>query len=438
MEEKKYIDRLYQEKFRDFEATPKEEIWKSISAKLQEKERKRPMISPWWYRAAGVAAIFALAFLIGNSTFNPTSTPLAETDVNAAEENIQSQAPALPTFEIPIAAAISREEIPAAIDPKMAKTEEIIFSPASNIENVVHEDLVSSISSKGLKNRTVLSTEKVVFPEIRPQEILLKEKEAKKSIFDEIAIASEVVEIEKEQFQSKFEVSTHAAPIYYGNMGSGNFIDPIFTDNKSQGEITFSYGVNLTYSITEKFRLRSGINKVAMSYNTSGIAYHAVINPTAIGSITYKDTDIQVIDNTAPTRQDAMASATNRVSVGSLNPGSLNQQLGYLEVPVELEYSLLDKKFGINLIAGASTLFLDENMISITSGQVTTDLGEANNLNNLSFSTNVGIGLDYDLSKKIKLNLEPMFKYQINTFDAASSEYQPYYFGIYSGFSYKF
>ncbi|NJW54466.1 hypothetical protein HC175_16270 [Salinimicrobium sp. CDJ15-91] len=64
----------------------------------------------------------------------------------------------------------------------------------------------------------------------------------------------------------------------------------------------------------------------------------------------------------------------------------------------------------------------------------TTDFGEAQNLNEISFSANLGLGVYYNFSPKIRLNLEPMFKYQLNTFDHGNS----HYFGIYSGLSYQF
>ena len=35
MKEKKNIDRLFQEKFKDFEHTPKEDVWKNIAEKLK-------------------------------------------------------------------------------------------------------------------------------------------------------------------------------------------------------------------------------------------------------------------------------------------------------------------------------------------------------------------------------------------------------------------
>ncbi|HSP40096.1 MAG TPA: hypothetical protein VLN46_01600, partial [Gillisia sp.] len=76
-------------------------------------------------------------------------------------------------------------------------------------------------------------------------------------------------------------------------------------------------------------------------------------------------------------------------------------------------------------------------MISLNSADFSTNIGEANNINSLSFSTNIGVGVDYKISPQFQLNLEPILKYQINTFDKAQ-DVNSYYFGIYSGFSFKF
>src|SRR5690606_12612328 len=80
----------------------------------------------------------------------------------------------------------------------------------------------------------------------------------------------------------KIEVSTHAAPIYYGNLKSGNFIDQRFDGNNNGGEITYSYGVNVSYKLSEKLKIRSGVSKVTMSHNTNDIAFHAVLNPRSL------------------------------------------------------------------------------------------------------------------------------------------------------------
>ena len=76
MKEKKNIDRLFQEKFKDFEHTPKEDVWKNIAEKLQEKQEKKPVILPLWYKLGGVAAVLAIilagVYFLQNSPANFT------------------------------------------------------------------------------------------------------------------------------------------------------------------------------------------------------------------------------------------------------------------------------------------------------------------------------------------------------------------------------
>ena len=66
------------------------------------------------------------------------------------------------------------------------------------------------------------------------------------------------------------------------------------------------------------------------------------------------------------------------------------------------------------------------------------EMGEANNINDVNLSTNIGFGLNYNFSPTLQLNLEPMFKYQLNTFTQTSGNFQPYSIGIYTGLSFKF
>ena len=55
MNEKKNIDRLFQEKFKDFEVAPNDAVWNRISESLPNKKKKRRVIPIWW-QVGGVAA----------------------------------------------------------------------------------------------------------------------------------------------------------------------------------------------------------------------------------------------------------------------------------------------------------------------------------------------------------------------------------------------
>lgn len=83
MNEKKNIERLFQEKFKDFEATPSPEVWDNIEAKLKEKKKRR--VIPLWLRLSGVAAILLIGFMIGDGIINnPIKT---DTDNGVVNQN---------------------------------------------------------------------------------------------------------------------------------------------------------------------------------------------------------------------------------------------------------------------------------------------------------------------------------------------------------------
>lgn len=429
MKERKNIDRLFQEKFKDFEAHPSEKVWSAIHAELQGEQTRKSWMDSVWSRVAGIAAALAIFFLVGDwFSINPSSevaTQKKEMQDRPEQEPFRTQHTAVAVTQQPEHELIV-ERMPApAIVPK-----EIPLK-------VVHN--ASSIQKFGIKPYQSVAAilidpfETEEYPETKPSDLEI----ASVSIFDAINYKQEGIELQ-ELGKGKLIVTTKAAPIFYGNLGKGNFLDAKFDSNPNEGEVTFAYGINIAYAISDKIKLRSGINKVSMSYNTSDVPYRTAMDPSAISSISYNpNIKARAVSASVKDAQYMSATAARR-HTGNLNTSSLNQKMGYIEIPVELQYNLLNKKIEINIIGGGSTLFLDQNVITLETGQEQTQLGKANNLNTVSFSTNIGVGVDYSLTDKFKLNLEPMFKYQLNTFSSDAGMYQPFFLGIYSGFSFEF
>lgn len=69
MKENKNIERLFQEKFKDFEVQPPQDAWAAIEKRLNEKKKKRRVI-PIWFKASGIAASLVLGFFLFNTIQN--------------------------------------------------------------------------------------------------------------------------------------------------------------------------------------------------------------------------------------------------------------------------------------------------------------------------------------------------------------------------------
>ncbi len=435
MKEKKYIDRLYQEKFRDFEAAPREAVWKSLEARLQEKQKRRAAV-PLWYRYAGVAALLAFLLMLGDW--------ILPVPPSAAVANEEIEETTLPPTSPSISPARSQE-----ISAPSGATRAIVEYDNSQEESDLNSTPVIALNNSRKEQRNTeeaaskIALRNAIFDTPVPvAEVPLQQEkknsipeELKPSIFDALK-PSEETEIASSERKSNFEVSTHATPIYYGKMGKANPLDVGYNDSR-EAEVTYSYGVRLAMNISEKVKIRSGISRVDLSYSSSGLGYRTATGIYSVRNaslVRVNDTDVKMVTGGVDGRT---RSSTNRTPSGIITQGNLNQKMGYIEVPVEFEINLVEKKLELNLIGGGSTLFLDENEVTLNTGNISA-AGKAENLNDVSFSANLGLGLDYNLSEKFKLNLEPILKYQINTFDRPTGDVQPYFFGVYTGFSFKF
>lgn len=296
------------------------------------------------------------------------------------------------------------------------------------INNTINKPLDIIKQDNGfIKDSTMVVTE--VETEVNALEQLLKEKEEGKNADEK----------EKEK-RSKWVISSNAAPVYFNSISEGSPIDEQFISNEKSYAQTLSYGLGVQYAITNKISIRSGINSININYNTNDVYYSSALRQVSTSSLNIsQNTNAQnLVLKNAPSSIVSSSLSDDVENLNESNLASLNQEMGYIEIPLELSYKILDKKFGIEVIGGMSTLLLNKNNISLVSRGSEMNIGEANNLNDIHFSSNVGLGFNYNFWKSFQLNFQPVFKYQINTFNSNSGNFKPYIVGLYSGVSFNF
>lgn len=543
MSKRKNIDRLFQEKFKDFEVTPSGEIWRNIEAKLDQKKKRR--VIPFWWKLSGVAAVFLLGFLITKSIYNPVNrtknSVVNETnsnktertntkDVNKNNGNIKAvpnlSAPAkqdaiandnnssntntknLNKKELKKNSSISVSDAVANTDDQVKnntasenKTKKAIYSPksavadrkSSNYRSLKNKSNAESVFEKSQnqiaqttnsnqlktekdpnlifkqdnqtsegklttieqKNKTLIENKDINLDDLKGNGIsTIATKEIENKVNDtasNISVANNELEellnekeskLKQESKKNRWQLTSNVAPIFLGSISNGSPIDSTLTKNSKSYNTNVGFGLGVSYVINKKLTVRTGLNKVNISYNTNDIVFFtgiqakmlANVSPTASSSMIHVETPNNRAINTAS--ENGFLPFEN--SIIHENNGYLKQEIGYLEMPVEMSYSLFDKKFGMKIIGGFSTLFLQDNSISIVSEDRDVLLGKANNLSDVHFSTNLGLGIKYGFMKSFEFNLEPTVKYQLNTFSSNAGNFKPYIIGIYSGISYRF
>ncbi|WP_405221514.1 hypothetical protein [Dokdonia sp. Asnod1-B02] len=485
MKEKKNIDRLFQEKFKDFESHPSDHVWSNILAAQKEKEDKK--VIPLWWKLGGIAAALLLLFGIGSlfintpnqentqvvdtpiindenavleentattsitpqvSTSNEESNKLATTTNSQTTSNTKSNT----TVRYPESATLaSRRDDNNSRNgsqnspnkANLATTEQntagITYQANSSQPNTGNTDSPLHLNKAEVENND--SPQKITNA-IAQTSTLDESSNNNKNLIDEAQKIETLQEDELAQVDDntaikRWDVGAVAAPVYYGDFG-GSGLDKQFADNDKSGDVNLSYGVQVSYAISPKFKIRTGVSNVDLSYNTNEISFSTNGLGRSVRGISFNDNAkvLAILDNPATQHSFTADNAISRI--GASSNGSLQQQLSYLEVPLEAIYVISDKRVGLSLIGGVSTLFLNENDVVLKSSQLTTSLGTANGVNEVSFTTNLGVGLDYKFTKKIIFNIEPSLKYQLNSFDNKVVDFQPYYIGVYTGVSYKF
>ncbi|MFD2542850.1 hypothetical protein ACFSSB_11020 [Lacinutrix gracilariae] len=357
---------------------------------------------------------------IQNNTVVSTTIPSEQTGNNNVNTNANSNANTN---------AVAQNNSSNNTNNKKAATAQDENKTTSPLKNNKANAIAANTNNTEIENT---STDSIPTKEIKKETL---------SIEEAIAKTGELKDEEKEEEETKkikrWEMYANIAPVYYNTLGKGSHIDEQFVNNTKTGEINTSYGVNVSYAFNERLKLRTGFNSLDLSYDTDDVIIYQNVSSNSSNNAPLKNI---TFNSEQPISAISATNLTVQQALGILpdENAAISQRLGYYEVPMELEYTISTKRFGVNVIAGLSTFFLNHNKIFSEFEGRKTEIGEANNVNNFSFSGNLGFGFDYKFSDKIIFNAQPTFKYQMNAFENTSGDFKPYIIGLYTGLSYKF
>jgi hypothetical protein len=104
-----------------------------------------------------------------------------------------------------------------------------------------------------------------------------------------------------------------------------------------------------------------------------------------------------------------------------------------------IRYKLIDRKVGLNVSGGVAYGFLVDNQAYTGKGSDLIHVGHTEGVSNFNLSSQLGLGMEYNISRQVIFNLEPVFRYYVTPLSEFSgSLYKPYSVGFSSGFFFKF
>jgi len=251
---------------------------------------------------------------------------------------------------------------------------------------------------------------------------------------------------------SRFEIGASVSPTMgFSSAGDNARLSELVSGEQTRP--TYSTGLTFGYKISPRLTIQSGIGLSSMGQTINGVDVFAGLSDyytvkgaylysveTTAGTIRAGNTDLYLTDkaNRVSTRIANNMADPSKYHLTQVS-SNIHQVFRYLELPVIIRYKVIDQKIGLNLSGGMSYGYLLDNFAYANDGADIIPVGRTEGVNVHSVSSQLGFGMEYNISTNISFNLEPVFKYYMTPVSSLSGTlYKPYSVGFFSGLFFKF
>lgn len=428
------IDIVFRNGLKDLEVLPPAGVWETIPPVTL----KRRRFSSVAMTAAGVATLMVLSLLA--TWYARTSTPRLRTQmaalidesnaivradliksaliIHGSPESILSSAEPGPRFSV--------HESPIAHN-----TDPTLPNIAKNDSHTLKEDIGTAA---GEKEGDVW----VLFPDMTL------------SVYDpdpELTLTPK-----SRPAGRRFSMGAAVSPAF-GVVSAGNSERAGELLSNEESVASYSTGVTFSYKLTPRFSIQSGIGVSSVGQLIEDVNVYAGLSDyyaakgdylysveTASGTILSTNTDLFLADGRNRVSSFTLGGLAD-VSKYRLDyvSGDIKQVFRYLEVPLVIRYKVVDRNVDMNISGGMAYGLLVSNVAFASNGSENVRIGRTEGVNLHSLSSQLGLGMEYNISGNIAFNVEPVFRYYLTPFsDLSSSISRPYSFGVFSGLSVRF
>jgi hypothetical protein len=432
------IDLVFRNGLKDFEVIPPSDVWESIHPVIKTKNRQAILLRA----AASIAVLFTLSFL----TYEWSRM------ISSAPESIQV---ALNSGIVPTSDSFSDNSKPftSKLINTVAGKERIqvqITPIGDNKENKLFYISPEALSYQETENIQVNFTDKKSAP------LVANLNKSQKNTFK---ISNSDIQFSlvntPQKVVERWSISAMASPTYYSHLNAGGNEITKQLMSTEQSIISYSGGVAFSYKISKRVSIQSGLYYASLGQVVDGINSYTGFQKfgyskgdhnfevlTTNGTVYTRNSDV-FLASSGPidrinTNYTSEVFDPNKANLKYIN-SSISQNFSYLEVPVLVRYKIIDKTIDFNLIGGVSYNLLVNNSVYTRVNGSKYAIGETEKLNPISISSTLGMGMEYNFSEKLSLNIEPTLRYYLNPISgSAGVNVHPYSFGIFSGFAYRF
>lgn len=416
------VDKLFQKKYEESDFNIPSDVWNNIQIRLK-KRRLIAKIKP----LIAISIFVLLTSVIIYSSSEKKSTVIFHEKQNASSKKI--------TSDRSKDRKENQIEILSTSKPKGEPLKKVKSQSEKKVFVIAQKEKRTFPISEKKNNPPITRKKKAIKVDKKEP---LKEKETpktEKELVKKIPIKKpdSLKTLKKNEIPQAREKRWSITPVF-GIFNTRRYdeisisLDDDFADNPSYGLPSLSYGYEITYKISNKFSIRTGVVLKEVRF---------IVKNLFLTDITgYNASDIEYISD-YPLR----FSNTNLNASGESNAEEVDlvQTIGYTEVPVGFRYALYNKSnFTTNLVFGFSFLHLKKNEIRTKTGYFSEVIAKSNNLLSTSLSYNLGLDVDYNISERFVFNAAILFKKHFNTYLNLNNTTGPFTQGIHVGVGYRF
>ena len=219
----------------------------------------------------------------------------------------------------------------------------------------------------------------------------------------------------------------------------------LVTEFKTSGRWSLQAGVNYTRlaqnsgsNSSESSNYLLDVSPESFSASESSFAAHIAADGTmllngAAGVIQLQNVPRGTIVTSS---FEKMASSSTVV----FSQSDIEQVFDYLEVPVSVRYQVFEGTIGMQVLVGINSGMLIGNKAYLDNRDNSrTMVGKTRDMRTFSYSSQLGMALNVEVTPSWQINLEPRLRYYLQSLNQSSEvSFQPYLFSITTGVSYKF
>lgn len=238
---------------------------------------------------------------------------------------------------------------------------------------------------------------------------------------------------EKDLLKEKWSVGLYAGIVNSQSSGNKKTLGNPIESKQNTG-----YGVKTNYKLNKKWAVSSGLKINELGQSVANVSYYnkqqntlntGITNDFFISSpnVEYISTNRDYVFSSDNSNQKIQSSGTSNLT------GNISQQLQYLEMPLEVSYSILStKKTAIMLNTGGFVGKLISNEIFLDGNSI----GENLDVNNFVYGSKLSSTLQYEVLKQTRLFVEPGLNYYVNPLKTQS--FNQFQWGLNFGVNFGF